>query len=348
MTGRFRVSRAHLARIEELGVPLPDVLRAAGLPRDWLLEERLLLDTEQLFSFWTAIGSVSGDPLIGLRLGGWDRLERYDPIGLAALSSSTFRDAIERAARYKQITCPEEIRLAGRGGERRVQFRWLQARELVPNVLQDLCFAWIVQLGRLGTGQELRPRRVELMRAPAHRQAFESHFGCAVRFEAEADSLVFDAADLDRPFRTQNGELLAMIAPQLDAELADRQAETSAAERAKAMVKRLLAGRRPDLRDVSRELGLSTRTLQRRLADAGLTFQQILEDARRELARHYLLHSERDLSETAYLLGYEDASSFFRAFQQWEGSSPGRWREGHRRQAVSPPASGALSSDPLA
>ena len=83
-------------------------------------------------------------------------------------------------------------------------------------------------------------------------------------------------------------------------------------------IKRLLAGRRPDLRDVARELGVSTRTLQRRLGDAGVTFQQLLEDARRELARHYLLHSSLDLIETAYLLGYEDANSFFRAFQQWE------------------------------
>ena len=55
-------------------------------------------------------------------------------------------------------------------------------------------------------------------------------------------------------------------------------------------------------------------------------FQRLLEEARRELARHYLLHSSRELNETAYLLGYEDANSFFRAFHHWEGTSPGQWR----------------------
>lgn len=334
MSGRFRIARAHLARLQDLGIAPEAVVREAGLPPAWLREERLLLDTEQLFAFWRAVGRVGGDPLLGLRLGGEDAVERYDPVGIAVLASSSFRDAIERAGRYKQLMCPEEIRLFGRGGEYRLQFRFPLKRELVPAVLQDLCFAWIVAMGRRGTGHPLAPRRVELSRSSVDRPAYEAYFGCRVEVAAPADSLVFAAADLDRPFQTHNAELLAMIAPQLDAELAHRRGDTSAADRAKVTVKRLLAGRRPDLRDVARELGVSTRTLQRRLADAGLTFQQILEGARRELAHHYLLHSALDLTETAYVLGYEDASSFFRAFHQWEGDSPGRWREQHRVPAA--------------
>jgi AraC-like DNA-binding protein len=334
MSGRFRIARAHLARLEALGVAPEAVAREAGLPPAWLLEERLLLDTDQLFAFWRAVDTIGGDPLLGLRLGGEDAVERYDPVGIAVLASSSFRDAIERAGRYKQLMCPEEIRLVGRGRELRLQFRFPLKRELVPPILQDLCFAWMVAIGRRGTGHALAPQRVELSRPSVDRRAYEAHFGCPVELDASADSLVFDASDLDRPFQTHNAELLAMIAPQLDAELAHRHADTTAAERAKATVKRLLAGRRPDLRDVARELGVSTRTLQRRLADAGLTFQQILEGARRELAHHYLLHSGLDLTETAYVLGYEDASSFFRAFHQWEGDSPGRWREQHRLPPV--------------
>ena len=70
--------------------------------------------------------------------------------------------------------------------------------------------------------------------------------------------------------------------------------------------------------DIARrgDLGTSPRRLQRRLAEDGLTFQQLVQEARRELARHYLLHSSLELSETAYLLGYEDAHSFFRGFHE--------------------------------
>ena len=330
MSKRFRMPSRFLDRLEEHGVSLDEVTQAAALPLAWRQDERPTLDTDQFFAFWRAV--AERDRLIGLRLGGADRSDHYDPIALAALSSSTFRDAIERAGRYKELTCPEEIRLVGRGPEQRVQFRFPLTRDVVPSVLQDFCFSWLVALGRLGTGHPLAPLRVELRRPARDRKEYEAHFRCSVRFNADEDSLVFASADLDRVFRTRNAELLAMLAPQLDAELARQRGTIELTDSAKGTVKRLLAGRRPELADVGRELGISTRTLQRRLTEKRLTFQQILEDARRELARHYLLQSALDLSETAYLLGYEDANSFFRAFHQWEGESPSRWRERQSRR----------------
>jgi AraC-like DNA-binding protein len=122
-----------------------------------------------------------------------------------------------------------------------------------------------------------------------------------------------------------------MVAPQLEAELGQALVQKAIGEKVKGILKRLLAGRRPGMEDVARELHLSSRTLQRRLAEEGVTFQHLMQEARRELARHYLLHSSLQLNETAYLLGYEDANSFFRAFHQWEGRSPGDWRADHQK-----------------
>jgi AraC-like DNA-binding protein len=164
---------------------------------------------------------------------------------------------------------------------------------------------------------------------------YESHFHCPVKFGARNNVLVFDRADADRPFLTHNAELLALIAPQLESELTQQLAQKSLSEQVKGVVKKLLAGQRPTLRDVARELRLSTRTLQRRLTAERAKFQQLMEEARRELAQHYLLHSSLELNETAYLLGYEDANSFFRAFHQWEGTSPGEWRAVHAHRADS-------------
>src|SRR5438132_7037775 len=97
----------------------------------------------------------------------------------------------------------------------------------------------------------------------------------------------------------------------------------------KDTLRRSLAGKRPTLQDVGRELGMGARTLQRRLTDKGIKFQQVVEETRRELAHHYLKQSAVELNETAYLLGYGDANSFFRAFNVWEGTSPGEWRTRH-------------------
>ena len=98
------------------------------------------------------------------------------------------------------------------------------------------------------------------------------------------------------------------------------------------MLKRLVAGQRPAIEDLAKEFNMSARTLQRKLATDGFSFQQLLEEARRELAHHYLLHSSLELTETAYLLGFENSNSFFRAFQNWEGVSPAKWRASMQHQ----------------
>jgi len=81
-----------------------------------------------------------------------ERVERYDPVSIAALYAKTFRDALQRLARYKQLTCPEEIRVTERGDECAVQIRWLLAEEKAPDFLIDICFAWIVVIGRRAPG----------------------------------------------------------------------------------------------------------------------------------------------------------------------------------------------------
>jgi AraC-like DNA-binding protein len=326
MIDRFRLPGTLPRRLEELGVSPAAVLRQSHLPASLFSQEKILVTTQELFALYRGISEISRDPGIGLKIGTEERVERYGPIAIAALYARSFRDALQRMARYKQLVCPEKVLLEERGDQFVVRFDWLLAQEEEPALLVDVCFAWVVNVGRRGTGSALGPRLVELRRPTAHREIYEAHFGCAVKFRAKRNALVFGRADIDRPFVTHNSELLAMVAPQLEAELAERLARQTLGEHVKGILKQQLAGQRPELRHVARELRLSTRTLQRRLAEQGVTFQQLLEGARRELARHYLLHSSLELNETAYLLGYEDANSFFRAFHSWEGTSPGEWR----------------------
>ncbi len=329
MMDRFRVSSVLARRLEEVGLPPAKVLRHAGLPETLFQADKVYLTTEELFAFYRGIAEVSGDPGIGLKLGTEERVERYDPVAIAALCTRTFRDALQRMARYKQLTCPEQIETQERGEECVVHFKWLLANEAEPALLVDLCFAWMLAVARRGSGVAISPKRVELQRAAAHREMYEAHFGCPVKFSAERNLLVFRKEDVERKFLTHNEELLAMVAPQLEKELRQQYEQTSLSEQVKGILKRLLAGQRPGLQDVARELRVSTRTLQRRLNLEKVTFQGLIGDARRELARHYLQHSALELNETAYLLGYEDANSFFRAFHSWEGVTPGEWRLAH-------------------
>jgi AraC-like DNA-binding protein len=326
VSNRFRVSNTVIRRFEDLGLSLEALLRHGGLPPSLFDQERVLLTTDELFGLYRGLERASQDPAIGLKIGTEDRVERYDPIAIAALYARSFGDALQRMARYKQLTCPEAIHVTERAAECRVHFEWLLADEEEPAMLIDICFAWMVEIARRGSANTIQAKRIELTRAEARRALYEDHFGCPVKFGARKNLLVFEQADLQRPFVTHNADVLAIVAPQLEAELAQHLSQRSFREQVKAILKKALAGQRPELRAVARELGVSTRTMQRRLTDESATFQQLITEARRELARHYLQHSTLELNETAYLLGYEDANSFFRAFQQWEGTSPGEWR----------------------
>jgi len=329
MNNRFRVSSSLGRRLQEVGLSASAVLAQAGLPLGLFNGERILLTTQEFFALYRGIAEASSDPAIGLKLGTENRIERYDPICIAALSTRSLRSAIERLSRYKQLTCPEKIELVDRGKECAVRFSWLLAEQKEPDVLVDVCFAWMLTIAARGAGRRIRPKRVELQRSEEFRQVFQEHFDCPVKFKAGRNVLVFSKADMDAPFLTYNAELLAAIAPQLEAELTQQMAEKDLREQVKGILKGLIAGQRPGIQDVARELRMSSRTLQRRLGEEGSTFQQLTEEARRELAHHYLLHSTLELNETAYLLGYEDANSFFRAFHKWEGTSPGQWKSNH-------------------
>ncbi|MBE7212364.1 MAG: AraC family transcriptional regulator ligand-binding domain-containing protein [Gluconacetobacter diazotrophicus] len=332
MADCFRVSGLLARQLRERGVSVEAVRRHARLPEAFFRQARILATTEELFALWGAVAAVSGDPAMGMKLGGEDPMESGTPQSVAALYSESFRDALQRMARYKKLVCPEEIRLHSTRDEYAVEFVFLLGGQEEPPLLVDLCLAWALAIGRRGTGVPIRPLRLELARPPAHREVLEAHYGCRVRFGAGRNALVFRPGDVERPFLTHNPDLLEILGTQFEAELSARQTGRSLGDEVKAVLKRLLAGRRPAIGDVARSLGLSRRTLQRRLADGGETFQGLLQEARRDLARHYLGQGTLELAETAYLLGFDDANSFFRAFHRWEGTSPKRW-QGRRGQS---------------
>ena len=321
--------------MEELGLSSSAVLRRAGLPQQFRHEPRVLLKTTELFALWKAVEAVSGDSAIGLKLGTESRTERFHPIGLAALSSENFGSAVDRMARYKQLTCPEEVIQKKDEREWSIQFRWLLAEEIEPAILIECAFAWILSIARHGTGERISPVRAEFVQPREHLQALASHFGCPVVFGVSRNAIVFGASDARRAFITRNAELLAMLAPQLEKELSEEKDEENFLERVRVAIQGLLTGRRPSIEDIAGLLHVSPRTLQRRLQDEGSSFQKVLEDARHSLARHYLNNSVLELDEAAYLLGYHDTNSFARAFRNWEGVPPSRWRELRRASAAS-------------
>jgi AraC-like DNA-binding protein len=324
---RCKVPQAFWRAVERAGLSPAALLRQARLPATLHISEDAWVNTAQYFELWQALEELSGDPAIGLHINMAADTTVHPPATMSAFFAKDFRDGLNRLARFKRLCTPEELHVIERDGEAFVSFDWIHAVGPEPDVAVDVTFAAILELGRRGTGRHIVPLRVEMTRAGPTTSAHREYFGAPITFGAPKNQLVLRADDLDRPFAGHNPEVLAILTPALLASLDEIDAQSSLSEQVKIVLKRRLASGKPELSDVANVLGMSERTLQRRISDSGTSFRLLLEASRQELAREMLASGANAIDEIAYLLGYQDTSSFYRAFREWEGVTPARWRE---------------------
>jgi len=335
MQKHFRYSNSRLHTLDSMGVDPGRVLRRAHLSQELLHKSRFLLTTEEAFAFGEAIAEVSGDPAIGLKLGTITRTQNFNPPGIAALCSETMGEAMEQIGRYKQLTCPEELVQQKGEGEWTLRFRFLMTDQPEPPVLIQAGFAYLLSIARHGTENKgFSPLRLELVDTNPPVKQIKQLFGCPVTTGVQHNVMVLRETDSALPFVTRNPELFEMLAPQLDQGLREGRNTESFVDRVRMAIQEKLTGKRPAMEDIADVLRLGPRTLQRRLQEDGYSYQRVLEEARRHLARHYLAHSRLDLNDAAFMLGYNDAASFVRAFRAWEGVPPARWRDEQRSSPV--------------
>lgn len=322
--------------LQRMGLSRADVVREARIPLA-VVRGDVPLSTAQLFTLWRTLPALSRDPLIGLHMAAGLENAKMPPSFLVAHHARDFRDALQRVARFKRLCAPEEVYLEEAGDLCDVRMSWTHAQgHATPPALVDATLVSLMELGRRGSANSFPALSLDLARPAAHQAEYERYFGCAVRFGAEQDKLSFRRSDLDRPFVSYNAELLEILVPELDRRLDQYSQGMTLAEKIRWVLRRRLTAGRPDIRSVASELAMSERSLQRKLTDEGVTFQNLLSETRHQLALEYLADSQFALIEVAYMLGYEDQNSFFRTFRQWENLTPAAWRAKHLRGAGAP------------
>ncbi len=253
----------------------------------------------------------------------------HPPATMSAFFARDYRDGLHRLARFKRLCTPEELTITEAGSECRVAVRWLHAVEAEPDAAADVTFAAILELRRRGTGRHLTPIRVEMTRPGPVTAVHRSYFGAPIRTSCDQNALVLARADLDLPFSGHNPELLNLLDPALAASLEEIEARSSLSDQVKVLIRRRIASGKPDIAEVARELGMSERTLQRRITEHGTSYRALLDEARRDLGRRLPSDGQNGIDEIAFLLGFQDTSSFYRAFRAWEGVTPAQWRSLH-------------------
>lgn len=325
---RIKIPAGFWTGLRQLGIAAHDVVRKARLPLTIITEP--VVTTTQYFAIWQAYSDLIDDTAKGIiELVTAFETAHYPPAVLATYHARDYRDALKRMARYKQLCPPESLRITEEGEHCTIELEWLNTEQAGPPMLVGITLAFLLELGRRGTGQPLTARLVEFSHSMGDVQALEAYFGCRIRIGANCNRLTLHRGDLDRPFVSYNAELLEILTPALDQSLDEQKHSLSITEMVKWIMKRSLTAGRPDIQTVASELGMSDRTLQRRLNDEGTSFKHLLTQVRHNLAREYLADPSFDIKEVAFMIGYEDQNSFYRAFRIWEGDTPANWRTEH-------------------
>ncbi|XAH21517.1 AraC family transcriptional regulator ligand-binding domain-containing protein [Xylophilus sp. GW821-FHT01B05] len=314
--------------MQDAGIATAPVLRRAQLPGDLFARQNVRLDSASFFNLWQAIDAeaVSIDPNLPapLRIAQVMSSDWFDPELFAALCSANMGSAVDRIAKYVKLIAPMLIRVDRTASHTTVTLDFLASTEPPPSVFLAFKLVFFVQLARLATRSHVQPLRVGWPSPPsleADALLYQSFFGTPVTRTPLA-TLVFAAADVERPFLTENHKMWLFFEPSLRQRLADLDRTAGMVERVRSTLLESLPAGEVSMQAVSRKLAVSTRTLQRRLQDEGTTFQQTLDSLRDSLAHHYLHNTEMSSAEISFLLAFEDSNSFARAFQAWTGKTP--------------------------
>ena len=327
MTDLVPIPLALFDHLTRAGLDVTAILRQAQLSRARFNVAKPQGTTAEFFALWRAVEQSDPDPALGLRLGLEALTDEENVAALAAFHSGTLGEGLQRLALYKRLVCPEKVWINIEHGEARLRFQWLFADEEPPALLTDLIFAGIVNIARQGTNTPLKPRRIELTRPRAHEAMLQQHFGCQVCFDAPHDLLVFDEAAFALPMVNRNAQFLAILLPGLNLALSANDSARTFADDVRDALIETMAGERPAISKVAKSLRLSVRTLQRRIAELGTTYQDLLDQVRHQSAKRLLAATSLAMGEVAFLLGYEEVNSFARAFHGWEGIAPAGWRD---------------------
>lgn len=328
-----RVAGAYLQPLLETaaarGVPAQALERAAGLAPGALEPLPESLKAGDYVRLLDLAAALANDAHFGLHVGERVKLGTYSVYGLVLLSCRDFGHAFEQTIRYEQLA-HDLGRSSLHVADGLARYTWHSSFPHSSRHLADSVFAGIRVFGNWLAGAPLPPAQLALMHDggdPSQHGEYLRVFGELPRFGAEANVASFDAQLLAWPVPNADVSLYPVLQQHAEHLLKQRtQADAGIAAQVRAAIVRSLAQGQVRLAPVAEELNLSPRTLQRKLSEAGVNFQQVLDQTRFALARDYLRQPGLSLVDIAFLLGYQEQSAFNHAFREWAGVNPGTWR----------------------
>lgn len=336
--------RLLLHTFERLGLPAAQLAQDAGLSTEQLSDANARVPSMAVVQLWR-LGLAQTEANLPLAIAEHVNAGTFHALGFAMASSETGRDALALLQRYYSLlTTTIQLHRIERPGQSGLR---MHSSPLLHHLLENFTDAdlndSLAQLREAGAlalvaqcrhyfGVRFAPQAVIFHRPlGASRDAYARVLGCPVEDNGQHDTIWFSNELLDRPLPSANAHL-ATVNEQVVASYLRLLQQDWSSQVVSEIILQMPAGK-VSQQSVAEALHLSPRTLQRRLTDANVSFRELLQQARQELAVQYIRHSDIPILEIGYRLGFSEPANFTRAFRQWTGEAPARFRARARNAA---------------
>ena len=330
-TASVAALRQYVRYADAKGIAVDPLFEKAGLKPEILDSDEGRIDGEQLQAFIHLLAEHTGNPVLGLETGDYVQPGSYSVLGYITMSCATLGEAVTRIAPYEKLVGDMgTTRLKMKGDSATLIWTCNFTDSVVwPQVVDNVFASWINYARWLADSTDATPLEVRLKRpspGPEHEKAYALRWQCPVQFDAEEDSVTFAQTLLATRLRQPDPLLRKTLEAHALSQLALLDTDTDLTSKVKQSIQKQLAEgiTRQDM--VAEDLGMTSRTLQRKLSQEGVSYQKLLVEVRQQMAEDYLQNTDMSIPDIALRLGYSETTSFHRKFKAATGKTPGDFR----------------------
>jgi AraC-like DNA-binding protein len=323
-----RLATRVVSDLRQHGVNADGLLKDVGLRRADVVDADNRIPYAAVLTLIERAAATLGDASYGLRLGASHEARGSGMLGFLMLNAPTLFDALSNTQRYFRVLGEgEDVEIERMGPQVTLRFRETDKALRGFRHNSEYIAAIIVRACRDITRKRISPVRAEFMHGrPNVKVAYADYLTCPVKFHAEWDALIYDAETMNLPVRGADSTLLKVLERACQKILGPIPKNRDIVHELRQLIVNRLAKETLGLGHLARELNMSSKTLERRLAERGVTFSTLLDDVRSGLAKRYLADTDLRLGQIAYLTGYSEPAALVRAFKRWTGTTPMQFR----------------------
>ena len=311
--------------LKMIGVRVGEALKKAGVAEDLFSHKRPVLDEAAYYRFMDAVGAQITDPSLPIAIASAENIETFSPPIFAAYCSKNGKACVGRLAAYKRLLAPMRYEVTENETGLRLEIGASSDELSLPQFLAETEMVFVINILRTATKLQICPTEIGMKETVTDRE-FSDYTGCSP-VKADSNYLVFRAEDMEEPFISYNEGMWEFFEPELQKRLDEMEVDDSVAARVRSALTELLPAGSGTIDDVAAKLGTCKRTLQRKLTEEYTTFQKQLNNTRELLAKNYIQNTDMSSEDIAFLLGYQELNSFFRAFTVWTGMSLSEYKD---------------------